>query len=227
MPHHERPSEHAYTVPGLIPLAFIMVMTGAIFGVNEVVTLAVAEEAGQSNAAGPILALYAVGSAFAGLVFGHFSHGRNLVKMLILGTFGAPVHSADAPDQELLVFAAASLTNSLDEIGAAYTQQTQQRVKFSYAASSALARQLEATEQQVGGHEDDGPARCVEPADRGDHDRGLAGSSYVAGCRERGSDDDRSGGRGPLRGQRPEAEERAGALRPRPQLVLVDDVGEE
>jgi predicted MFS family arabinose efflux permease len=91
VPHHERPTEHAYTVPGLIPLAFIMVMTGAIFGVNEVVTLAVAQEAGQGNAAGPILALYAVGSAFAGLVFGHVSHGRNLLKLLILGTLGMAV----------------------------------------------------------------------------------------------------------------------------------------
>lgn len=53
-------------------------------------------------------------------------------------------HAADAQDQEILVFAAASLTNVLDEIGAAYTQQTKQPVKFSYAASSALARQLEA-----------------------------------------------------------------------------------
>src|SRR5678815_2342677 len=55
-----------------------------------------------------------------------------------------PTHAADEPKQELLVFAAASLTNVLDEIGTAYTQQTKQPVKFSYAASSALARQLEA-----------------------------------------------------------------------------------
>ena len=56
----------------------------------------------------------------------------------------APTHAADDRNQEVLVFAAASLTNVLDEIGAAYTQQTRQPVKFSYAASSALARQLEA-----------------------------------------------------------------------------------
>ena len=56
----------------------------------------------------------------------------------------APAHAADDRNQEILVFAAASLTNVLDEIGAAYTQQTKQPVKFSYAASSALARQLEA-----------------------------------------------------------------------------------
>jgi len=66
------------------------------------------------------------------------------IGLLILCTLAAPVRAADAPDQELLVFAAASLTNVLDEIGTEYTQQTQQRVKFSYAASSALARQLEA-----------------------------------------------------------------------------------
>jgi molybdate transport system substrate-binding protein len=71
---------------------------------------------------------------------------RNLFRtaVLMLCTLGLPVRAADAPDRELLVFAAASLTNSLDEIGVAYTQQTRQHVKFSYAASSALARQLEA-----------------------------------------------------------------------------------
>ena len=91
VPHHERPTEHAHTVPGLIPLAFIMVMTGAIFGVNEVVTLAVSKELGAPSAAGAILALYAVGSATAGLVFGHVSHGRSLVKLLIAGTLGMAV----------------------------------------------------------------------------------------------------------------------------------------
>jgi molybdate transport system substrate-binding protein len=55
-----------------------------------------------------------------------------------------PAQGADSQKRELLVFAAASLTNVLDEIGKAYTQQTRQPVKFSYAASSALARQLEA-----------------------------------------------------------------------------------
>lgn len=50
--------------------------------------------------------------------------------------------AADAPPS-LLVFAAASLTNVLDELGPAYTQATGQPVKFSYAASSALARQME------------------------------------------------------------------------------------
>lgn len=91
VPHHERPEGFAHRQPGLVPLAFIMTMTGAIFGVNEVVTLAVAEDSGAHSAAGPILALYAVGSALAGLVFGHFSHGRSLIKLLIVGTLGMVV----------------------------------------------------------------------------------------------------------------------------------------
>ena len=48
-------------------------------------------------------------------------------------------HAADAP-RPLLVFAAASLTNALDELGAAYTAQSTQEVKFSYAASSGRPR---------------------------------------------------------------------------------------
>jgi molybdate transport system substrate-binding protein len=51
---------------------------------------------------------------------------------------------ARAADSELLVFAAASLTNALDPLGPVYTKETGQPVKFSFAASSALARQLEA-----------------------------------------------------------------------------------
>ena len=53
--------------------------------------------------------------------------------------------TAAAQKPELLVFGASSLTNVLDEIGAAYTAKTGQAVKFSYAASSALARQIEAS----------------------------------------------------------------------------------
>ncbi len=70
---------------------------------------------------------------------------RKLLGAFVLScALHVSVHAADEPQQELLVFAAASLTNVLDEIGTAYTQQTRQPVKFAYAASSALARQLEA-----------------------------------------------------------------------------------
>ena len=42
-----------------------------------------------------------------------------------------------------LLFAAASLKEAMDEAGAAWTQRTRQDVRTSYAASSALARQVE------------------------------------------------------------------------------------
>ena len=44
---------------------------------------------------------------------------------------------------EVLVFAAASLKNALDDASAAYQRQEGDRIVTSYAASSALARQLE------------------------------------------------------------------------------------
>jgi molybdate transport system substrate-binding protein len=44
--------------------------------------------------------------------------------------------------EPLTVFAAASLKNSLDEVDAAYTRATGQPVRASYAASSALSRQI-------------------------------------------------------------------------------------
>lgn len=91
VPHHERPTGGAHRNPGLVPLAVIMTMTGVILGANEVVTLAVAEHAGHKSAAGPILALYAVGSALSGLMFGQVSHGRNLIKLLLAGTLGMVV----------------------------------------------------------------------------------------------------------------------------------------
>jgi molybdate transport system substrate-binding protein len=43
----------------------------------------------------------------------------------------------------IVIFAAASLTNALQDLGDAFTKQTSVPVKFSFAASSALARQIE------------------------------------------------------------------------------------
>jgi molybdate transport system substrate-binding protein len=50
--------------------------------------------------------------------------------------------AADRPP--ITVYAAISLTNVLDELGAEYRRATGVPVKFSYAASSVLARQIEA-----------------------------------------------------------------------------------
>lgn len=51
--------------------------------------------------------------------------------------------SAAAADKGITVFAAASLTNVLQDLGDAYTKETSIPVKFSFAASSTLARQIE------------------------------------------------------------------------------------
>ena len=50
---------------------------------------------------------------------------------------------AAAQDKTLTVFAAASMKNALDEIDAAYTAKSGVKITVSYAASSALAKQIE------------------------------------------------------------------------------------
>lgn len=55
-----------------------------------------------------------------------------------------PARAQEAPKPELLVFAAASLTNVLGELSPAWTQSSGVNVKLSFAASSVLARQVEA-----------------------------------------------------------------------------------
>ncbi|HEX7924625.1 MAG TPA: molybdate ABC transporter substrate-binding protein, partial [Bradyrhizobium sp.] len=60
--------------------------------------------------------------------------------VILLGTIHSP---ARAEDKTLTVFAAASMKNALDEIDAAYTAKTGVKISASYAASSALAKQIE------------------------------------------------------------------------------------
>jgi molybdate transport system substrate-binding protein len=49
-----------------------------------------------------------------------------------------------ASARDVVVFAAASLKNALDEAGAAWTRETGRKATMSYAASNVLARQIEA-----------------------------------------------------------------------------------
>ena len=63
-----------------------------------------------------------------------------LTLTLLLATAGmAPARPAD----RLLVFAAASLTGTIDEIGRRFEKNTGSRVVVSFAGSSMLARQIE------------------------------------------------------------------------------------
>lgn len=60
--------------------------------------------------------------------------------LLLLAGWSAPGLAAE---RMVTVFAAASLSDVLDEVGRAFTLQTRIPVRFSFAASSALARQIE------------------------------------------------------------------------------------
>ncbi len=70
---------------------------------------------------------------------------RQFVRLLALASFlfGAAGLPAQAQEKSLIVFAAASLKNALDDINAAYTAKTGIKIAASYAASSALAKQIE------------------------------------------------------------------------------------
>ncbi len=64
-----------------------------------------------------------------------------LAAGLLLAGLSPP---ASAQEKALTIFAAASLKNALDDISAAFTKQTGIKTVASYAASSALAKQIEA-----------------------------------------------------------------------------------
>ncbi len=67
--------------------------------------------------------------------------GACLALWLSLCGWAGAAASADKPP--ITVFAAASLTNVLQELGDSFTKDTAIPVRFSFAASSALARQIE------------------------------------------------------------------------------------
>ena len=71
----------------------------------------------------------------AGFFFGLF------IAFAILN--GSACSPALAQDKSLVVFAAASLKNALDDIDAAFTAKAGIKIVASYAASSALAKQIE------------------------------------------------------------------------------------
>jgi molybdate transport system substrate-binding protein len=68
---------------------------------------------------------------------------RALGWILWLTALSAASPAADAQKPSITVFAAASLTNVLQELGDSFTRDTSLPVRFSFAASSVLARQIE------------------------------------------------------------------------------------
>lgn len=69
---------------------------------------------------------------------------RSFALLALLAVFTAQAADDNAAPQTLTVFAAASLTDSLQKVSDAYTRSTGVPVKLSFAASSALAKQIEA-----------------------------------------------------------------------------------
>ena len=68
----------------------------------------------------------------------------SLLLGLVIAVAGpTPPASSQTPD-EVTVFAAASLTNALQEVADAFTRRDGTKVKLSFAASSSLAKQIEA-----------------------------------------------------------------------------------
>jgi molybdate transport system substrate-binding protein len=72
--------------------------------------------------------------------------GLGLAALALAGWLGLGLPSGPALAQAkpVLVFAAASLKNALDEIAVRYERETGKKVTVSYGASSALAKQIEA-----------------------------------------------------------------------------------
>jgi molybdate transport system substrate-binding protein len=66
-----------------------------------------------------------------------------LLLLLCAAVGYRPSAAADEPKAGITVFAAASLTNVLQELGDAFTKDSSIPVRFSFAASSTLARQIE------------------------------------------------------------------------------------
>jgi molybdate transport system substrate-binding protein len=75
-----------------------------------------------------------------------FPTRRNLIAATLAGAilaFGAIMAPAAANAQTTLVMAAASMKDSLEEVAKLYEQKTGNKVGLSFAASSALAKQIE------------------------------------------------------------------------------------
>jgi molybdate transport system substrate-binding protein len=66
-----------------------------------------------------------------------------VLSLLAFAAASAGPSPASAQEKTLTVFAAASMKNALDDVDAAYTKKTGVKLAVSYAASSALMKQIE------------------------------------------------------------------------------------
>src|SRR5690606_32664212 len=85
VPEAEERRRPVVLVPGMPALVLIFVAMGIIFGSMEVVTVAFAEELGSKGASGLVLAVFALGSMIAGLVYGARSFTSPAVRRFVIG----------------------------------------------------------------------------------------------------------------------------------------------
>ncbi len=88
VPHADRPAGLAVRRPGLLLVAIALVMTGIIFGANEVIAVAYAKEAGQTGFSSVVLGAFALGSTLAGIVFGSRVFRSTLTRRLVIAATG-------------------------------------------------------------------------------------------------------------------------------------------
>jgi molybdate transport system substrate-binding protein len=80
----------------------------------------------------------------AGVIFGRMFEGYSMLKITTLLLAIAVLGGRAVAAEKITVYAAASLTNALEEVDADYTKRTGATVAESFASSSTLARQIEA-----------------------------------------------------------------------------------
>jgi predicted MFS family arabinose efflux permease len=87
----------AILLPWVAAIAAVFMMMGALFGSFEVTTVAFTKAAGVPEAAGVVLALYAVGSLLAGLIFGALALRASLLRQFMIATAVLAVVTAPLP----------------------------------------------------------------------------------------------------------------------------------
>ena len=88
VPHADRPGGFAARRPGLLIVTTALVMTGVIFGANEVIAVAYATEQGETGFSSVILGAFALGSTLAGIVFGSKVFSMTMTRRLLLAAAG-------------------------------------------------------------------------------------------------------------------------------------------
>ena len=81
----------------LVPLLAVQLALGCLFGAAEVVTVAFADEQGSQAYAGPLLAVYALGSLLAGVISGAINWRRGPDVRVRWGAFGMCLAMAPLP----------------------------------------------------------------------------------------------------------------------------------